>query len=194
MSNNALPSRRLMLTLAVAAVAAAACTTTPPDAAPAPRANEGSIDAQADAALSRLYGAVSGSRELVARARGVLICPSVVGGSFVVGFEHGRCVLREPRRGNSYYTASAGSVGFQAGAQSRALYYVFTTQQAVDQFRASNGWTAGAEANVAVATVGANASIDSTTANQPVISMVLNNAGLEAGVSVQGMKFTPYKP
>ncbi|MEG0113675.1 MAG: twin-arginine translocation pathway signal, partial [Comamonas sp.] len=41
--------------------------------------------------------------------------------------------------------------------------------------------------------VGANGSIDTTSAQAPVTSFVLNNAGLEAGVSLQGAKITRIK-
>ena len=45
----------------------------------------------------------------------------------------------------------------------------------------------------AVGKVGANGSIDTTSAQAPVTSFVLNNAGLEAGVSLQGAKITRIK-
>ena len=70
------------------------------------------------------------------------------------------------------------------------MYYVFTTQDALDKFRASNGWTAGVDATVAVAQIGANGTVDTRTLQQPVVAFVLNNAGLEAGVSLQGSKIT----
>ena len=48
----------------------------------------------------------------------------------------------------------------------------------------------GADATVAAGKVGANGSVDTTTAQGPVTSYVLTNAGLEAGVSLQGSKIT----
>ncbi|KAB0274726.1 twin-arginine translocation pathway signal, partial [Klebsiella pneumoniae] len=43
-------------------------------------------------------------------------------------------------------------------------------------------------ASVAVATIGANGRIDTNTAKQPIVGFVLNNAGLMAGVSIEGAK------
>ncbi|KCV60574.1 hypothetical protein AZ14_2468, partial [Bordetella bronchiseptica 980] len=45
---------------------------------------------QVDAALSKLYTASPQAKDLVQRARGVLVFPSVMGASFIVGGEHGK--------------------------------------------------------------------------------------------------------
>ena len=70
------------------------------------------------------------------------------------------------------------------------MIYLFTTQESLAKFRSSKGWTAGADATVAVATIGANGSVDTNTIRQPVVGFVLTNVGLEAGVSVQGAKIS----
>ena len=179
--------------IAAGVLGLSACTTTPSTSAATPTVpsnTRASVDAQVDAALNRLYNTVPGSRELVARSKGVLVFPAVVGGSFIVGAEYGRGALRVDGKTLDYYSTTAASIGLQAGAQSKAVYYVFTTQDALDKFRASNGWTAGVDATVAVAQIGANGTVDTRTLQQPVVAFVLNNAGLEAGVSLQGSKIT----
>jgi len=120
----------------------------------------------------------------------VLIFPSVIGGSFVVGVEHGRGVLRVGGHNRGLYSTTAASIGWQAGGQSKAVIYVFNTQEALDKFLKSDGWSVGADATVAAGKIGANGSVDTTTAQAPVTSYVLTNAGLEAGVSLQGTKIT----
>ena len=80
--------------------------------------------------------------------------------------------------------------GFQAGAQSKALIMMFMTQEALDKFRASNGWTAGADASVAVIKTGAQGTIDLASATAPVSAFALTNAGLMAGVTIDGTKVT----
>ena len=168
-----------------------ACTTTGPDVRANPAAARSEINAEANATLSRLYQAVPGARDLVARAEGVLIFPDVNKVSFIVGGQHGDGVLRVGGKPVRYYTITGGSIGYQAGAQSKAVVLLFMTPQALANFRNSNGWTAGVNATVAVAKVGADGTIDTTTARQPVVQFVLNNAGLMAGVSVEGTKITP---
>lgn len=176
--------------LAAGSIAMVGCTTTKPETQSAPRADATTVNARANAALERLYQTAPGSKEMVARSKGVLIFPSVIGGSFVIGVEHGRGVLRVGGQNNGYYSTTGASVGWQAGGQSKAVIYVFNTQEALDKFLASDGWSVGADATVAAGKVGANGSVDTTTAQGPVTSYVLTNAGLEAGVSLQGSKIT----
>ena len=176
--------------LAACSIAFVGCTTTRPDDRASSVSSRASIDAQVDATLSKLYNTVPDSREMIAKSKGVLVFPSVVGGSLGVGAEYGRGALRVNGRTQAYYSTTAGSVGFQAGAHSRAVIYVFTTEDALEKFRNSKGWTAGADASVAAATLGANGRIDTQTMRQPVVGFVLTNLGLEAGVSLQGAKIS----
>jgi lipid-binding SYLF domain-containing protein len=176
--------------LVLCGVVSVGCTTTGPDGRTAVASSKTTIDAQTDAALARLYSEVPGAREIGASAKGILVFPAVVGGSFVVGAEYGRGALRSSDSARRYYSVAVGSVGWQIGAQSKAIIYMFTTTEALDKFRNSKGWTAGVDATVAVANIGANGSVDTATMRAPVVGFVMANAGLEVGASVQGMKVT----
>jgi len=188
-------TQKLRTLATVTAIAAAGalfvgCTTTRPGDSGTNTSSRASIDAQVDASLSKLYQTVPGSREMVSKSAGVLVFPSVVGASLGVGAEYGRGSLRTGGRTQAYYSTTAGSIGFQAGAQSKAVIYLFNTQEALTKFRNSKGWTAGADATVAVANIGANGSVDTNTVRQPVVGFVLTNVGLEAGVSISGAKIS----
>ena len=180
----------LAVALGLGSIAMVGCTTTPKGAEASGPAARAAIDREVDATLSRLYSTVPGTREMVQRAAGVLVFPSVVGGSFVVGAEYGKGALREGGTTTGYYSTTAGSIGFQAGGQSKAVIYVFNTGEALQKFKASNGWTAGADATVAVGKIGANGSVDTETMKQAVSSFILTNVGLEAGASVGAAKVT----
>lgn len=188
--------RTLMIASVVgaAALGMVGCTTTTESAQGSPRSERMSLNAQVDATLSRLYEAAPGSRELVARSRGVLVFPAVIGGSFVIGVEHGEGELRIGNKVHSRYTTSGASIGWQAGGQSKAVIYVFSTKEALEKFINGNGWSGGVDATVAAGHLGANGSIDTQTAQAPVTSYVLTNTGLEAGVSLQGSKITRMTP
>ena len=67
---------------------------------------------------------------------------------------------------------------------------LFMTQEALDGFTSSQGWAAGVDATVAVLRVGANGNVDTSTATSPVEAFVLTNAGLMAGVSLEGSKIS----
>lgn len=176
------------LSFALAVLSLAACTTTLPQEPGTPAEQRQEINLRSDPALERLYTNANEARDLVQRAAGVLVFPRVLSASFVVGGEHGEGVLRVNGQPQGYYSTTSGSIGFQAGAQSKAIVILFMTPEALDHFRNSNGWTAGADATVAVANIGANGRIDSNTLREPIIGFVMTNAGLVAGVSLNGTK------
>lgn len=184
-----LRSALAFITAMLIAVTLAACTTTLPHESGTPSERRQDINSRSDAVLERLYENATESRDLVQRAHGVLIFPRVLSASFVVGGEHGEGVLRINNGQNAgYYSTTSGSIGFQAGAQSKAIVILFMTKEALDHFRNSNGWTVGADATVAVANIGANGRIDTNTLNEPIIAFAMTNAGLAAGVSLNGTK------
>ena len=185
--------RRLVLAggIALTALCVSACTTTGPSSgenAAGTADRDRAIDASVDSTLQRLYVSVSGSRELVSKARGVLVFPRVIAAGFWLGAQYGEGALRVDGRTDGYYSTAGGSFGFQIGAQSKALVYVFLTDDALAQFRQRNGWAVGTDATVAVLKLGANGQLDTTTATNPVEVFVLTNAGLMAGVSLEGTK------
>ncbi|WP_429363128.1 BPSL1445 family SYLF domain-containing lipoprotein [Paraburkholderia sp. GAS32] len=179
--------------LATGGFGLAGCTTTPPKSGSDTSENADkrrSINAGVDTTLARLYTAASGSRELVAKARGVLVFPSVIQAGFWIGGQYGEGALRVGGQTAGYYSTAGGSFGLQIGAQSKAIIFLFMTQDALDRFRNSDGWAVGADATVAVVKVGANGNIDTSTATDPIQAFVLTNAGLMAGVSLEGTKVT----
>ena len=118
----------------------------------------------------------------------MLVFPSVVSAGLGVGGSYGQGALRVGGRSVGYYSTTAASVGLLAGADSKAVFLLFMTQGALDKFRASNGWTAGADASVTMLKVGASAGIDTQTAQQPIVGFALSNAGLMANLSLDGTK------
>ncbi|WP_325099119.1 YSC84-related protein [Burkholderia contaminans] len=181
--------------LIVGSLALTGCTTTPdkPDNAATNASKRQAIDSSVDATLSRMYSTVKGSRELVAKSRGVLVFPDVIQAGFIVGGQFGNGALRVGGSTVGYYNTSSLSVGLQAGAQSKAIVFLFMTQEALDEFRGSDGWAAGAGASVALVKMGANGAVDTTTATAPVQVVVLTNAGLMGDVSINGTKVTKLK-
>jgi lipid-binding SYLF domain-containing protein len=170
-------------------VLSAACTTTGAGSGD-PATRRQAIDGNVDAALSRLYQQVNGSKELVNTARGVLVFPTVVSAGFIVGASSGEGSLREAGKTTAFYRMTEASVGLLAGAQSQAVFVLFMTPQALSQFKASSGWTAGVDGSIALINVGATARIDTQTVQQPIVGFVLTNAGLMANLSLNGNRFT----
>ncbi len=185
--------KRDFLVIGAAAVAApvlmAGCTTTG-GASGDPAEQRRVIDAEVDAALTRLFREAPGSKELIDRSQGVLVLPRVVSGGFIFGAAGGRGALRVGGKSASYWSMAEGQVGLLAGAQSQAMFVVFMTPAALAGFTKGSGWTAGVDGNITLITVGANANLTTQTAQQPIVGFVLTNSGLMAGISFQGSRFS----
>lgn len=161
-------------------------------AAPAARADSAAeIDARSDEALSQCYAKFEACKSLGAEASGVLIFPSITKGGLIVGGEYGEGALRVGGGTVGYYSLASGSIGLQAGVASRTQIFLFLTPEALDRFRASNGWEVGADANVTVVKSGASGEVTSSTANNPIAVFIFGESGLMAGVSVEGAKLSP---
>ncbi|WP_206997059.1 BPSL1445 family SYLF domain-containing lipoprotein [Trinickia mobilis] len=181
------------VSVAASGLVLAGCTTTPLGSGNTTAENtdkRNTINADYDATLARLYNAVSGSHELLDKARGVLVFPSVIAAGFWIGGQYGEGALRVNGQTTGYYSILGGSFGLQIGAQSKAIVFAFMTQEAFDRFLQSQGWAAGADATVALVKIGANGNVDTSTATAPVEAFVLTNAGLMAGVSLEGTKIS----
>lgn len=183
--------RTVMMTVAgfTAALTLVGCSTNQ-GASASPAQKQAEINKGADQTMATLYASVPGARELVAKSRGVLIFPSVYQAAFGVGGEYGEGALRVDGATTGYYSTAAASFGFQAGAQSKSLIYLFLTQDALDKFRNSSGWTAGADASVSLIKVGANGTIDTNSVSNSVSAFALTNAGLFGGVNLNGSKIS----
>ncbi|HWT35479.1 MAG TPA: YSC84-related protein [Paraburkholderia sp.] len=151
------------------------------------------IDAKVHGTLAKLYETVKGSKELVSKANGVLVFPSVIKVGFIAGGEYGEGALHVGGKSVGYYSTISGSFGLQAGAQSKAIIFLFMTHDALSSFRNSKGWSVGGEGSVALLKVGANGEIDTTTATAPVEAIVMTNAGLMGDVSLSGTKVSRLK-
>jgi len=183
-------NKRRFLVAAAGALILSACTTTSKDASSSdPASKRASINAAVDGALSSLYGQVPGSRELVDKASGVLVFPSVVSAGFVVGGSYGQGALRVHGTTTGYYSTGGGSIGLIAGADSKAVYIIFLTPEALQKFTSSDkGWTAGVDASVTALSAGASAAATTATATQQVVGYVLSKGGLMANLSFDGTK------
>ncbi|BDC43771.1 YSC84-related protein [Paraburkholderia terrae] len=171
------------------------CTTTPAgsDTMGDQKNKRRTIDAGVDSTLTRLYNVVPGARELVGKSNGLLVFPTVINAGIGLGGQYGEGALRVGGKSVGYYSTASASVGLQAGAQLKAIVFLFMTADALDRFRSSEGWSAGADASVAVLKVGANGDVDTDTATGQINAFVLTNGGLMAGATVDGTKVTRLK-
>ncbi|MEN9012149.1 MAG: YSC84-related protein [Yoonia sp.] len=152
------------------------------------------IDARATSTLNFMYDNYPGTRDLASKAAGVLVMPVVTEVGLGFGGSFGRGVLRVADTTVDYYSAASGSAGLQIGAQQYSHVLFFMTQDALMDFRQSQGWAAGADVSYALSDQGEMFSADTTTSLSPVIAVVFAQAGLRVGATLEGTKYTRIIP
>ncbi|MDO5757646.1 MAG: YSC84-related protein [Rhodobacterales bacterium] len=152
------------------------------------------IDARVDTTLRYLYEQYPGTRSLYEKSAGMLVMPLMTEAGMGIGGGYGRGALRINNQTVDYYSAAKGSIGIQIGAQQFAHVLFFMTEGALSDFRRSPGWAAGADMGYVFKDTGDNLRAETTTASSPVIAVVFGQAGLMAGASLEGMKYTRIIP
>jgi lipid-binding SYLF domain-containing protein len=148
------------------------------------------IDARVREALTNFESEAPAGFELAKKAAGVLVFPNVIKAGIGLGGEYGEGVLQIKGAHAGYYSIAAASIGFQLGAQARNQVILFMNQSALDTFRHSQGWKAGVDASVALATLGAGGAIDSETLNRPIIGFIFSGKGLMYNLTFEGSKIS----
>lgn len=159
-------------------------------ATPAAAETAAEIDAGVTAARDACAASVPGCNEAAEKAQGMLVFPSVTKGAVVVGGSYGEGALIVDQKTEGYYSTAAASIGLQLGGESASQIIMFMTMDALNDFRNSSGWEAGANAKVAMIDQGKAADVNSIIANNPVIAFVFGQKGLMGDLSVEGAKIT----
>lgn len=152
------------------------------------------IDARVASTLSFMYDTYPGTRDLAAKAAGVLVMPLVTEVGLGLGGSYGRGALQINGSTVDYYSAASGSAGLQIGAQQYSHVLFFMTQNALADFRASMGWAAGADLEYAAADQGEVLRAETITSLAPVIAVVFAQSGLRIGATLEGTKYTRIIP
>lgn len=152
--------------------------------------NKGEIDTQVNQALQQFYALNPRNKELAEQAAGVLIFPRVTKGGVGVAGEYGEGVLQVKGATVGYYNIKTASIGLTVGIAKRSEILLFMTQKALDEFKRSNGWKIGVDAEVALVSVGAGGQYDSKTLQKPILGFIFGEQGLLADLSLAGSKIT----
>lgn len=152
------------------------------------------IDQRVDATRDFLYSRYPGTRDLAAKAQGILWMPLITEAGFGIGGSYGRGALRINDVTVDYYSAAQATFGLQIGAQQYAHALFFMTEGALADFRRSSGWAIGADAKYALNDRGETLLTDTTTVLDPVIAFVFGQAGLIVGATLEGTKYTRIIP
>jgi lipid-binding SYLF domain-containing protein len=153
-------------------------------------ASKEEINAEVKEAVASFYKHTSAGRELANKAAGMLVFPNVIKAGIGIGGEFGEGALIVKGKTVAYYNIAAASVGLQLGAQARSQIVLFMNDKVLGEFRNSQGWKAGVDGSVALATLGAGGAIDTETAKQPIIGFIFSNKGLMYNLTFEGSKIS----
>jgi lipid-binding SYLF domain-containing protein len=153
------------------------------------QASKESLDESVTVALSQLAAKIPVAPELIQKAAGILVFPRVYKAGFVFGGGAGEGALQIHGQTVQYYRTTSLSYGFQIGVQWRTEIVMFMTQEALDKFRASNGWQAGIDGSIAIIAFGVGNSIDTDNIQQSIIGFIFDDKGLMFDLSLKGNKY-----
>ncbi|MDB5395874.1 MAG: hypothetical protein JWM91_3380 [Rhodospirillales bacterium] len=135
------------------------------------------------------------AREMLQKARAVLIVPNLVKAGFFLGGEGGDGVMMARRgrawTGPAFYTVASASFGLQIGIQSAEVVMLIMTDRALQALERDE-FKFGAQAGLAVVTLGASAQAASSTAlNAADIIVWASASGAYAGITLEGSIIKP---
>jgi lipid-binding SYLF domain-containing protein len=120
-----------------------------------------------------------------------MIVPTLVKGGFIFGAQGGTGVLlsRDPKTGSwsypAFYAMGAGSFGLQIGLEVSKIMLIIMNDKALNAIMKSE-FKIGAEAGIAVVTLGGGAEASTTAAGGADIYALAESAGLFGGIAIQG--------
>lgn len=131
---------------------------------------------------------VNGADVFLSQSAGYLVFPRVIKIGIGIGGETGEGALRVGGKTDAYYRTSAGSIGFQLGAQAKSIVIAFMTKESLDKFRNSQGWKIGVDGSVALIDLGAGKTIDTNNIKDPVVGFIFGSKGLMYNLTLEGSK------
>lgn len=135
------------------------------------------------------------ARDLMHRARGIMIVPQLVKGGFFLGGEGGDALLLARGRDGSwsdpaFYTLASASFGLQIGLQESELVLFLLSDRALNAFM-SDEFKIGAQAGLAIVTLGSMAEADTTSHFNADIVIWASSTGAYAGLTLNGSLVKP---
>jgi lipid-binding SYLF domain-containing protein len=157
-------------------------------------ASETQIDSRVSKTLNHFNAINPENRVLGDKAAGVLVFPRVTKGGIGVGGEFGEGALQVNGKTVGYYSVGAASVGLTLGLAKHSEIIMFMSQDSLDKFTSSDGWSIGADAGITVVSGGASGTYDTQTQQKPILGFAFAEKGLIADLSFEGSKISKINP
>jgi lipid-binding SYLF domain-containing protein len=130
-------------------------------------------------------------KEILSRAKGVVIYPSMIKAGLVVGGSYGEGFLLRKDSNNVWYgplflKMTGVSVGFQVGISKTGLILVLMNETAFNNFTQDNNVTLGGNAGIAAGPLGRSFSAETDYTLDASIYSYSISKGAYAGLSIEG--------
>ncbi len=130
--------------------------------------------------LQNFYAKFKGGDELLKKADGYLVFPSIYKAGLFVGGEYGIGALIEQGSITDYYRMVSASVGLQVGAQKRSLIILFMTKDALNNFKNKESWKVGVDGNIAMLNWSKGTDLSTLDIKKDTIAIAFNDVGIMA--------------
>jgi len=128
-------------------------------------------------------------KELLERAEGIVIIPSLVKGGFIIGAKHGKGLVSAKSGGSwsppAVIKMTGGSIGWQIGVESVDLVLLVMNKKGIEQML-QDKFTIGGDLSVAAGPVGRNAQAATNAQANAGILAYSRAKGLFAGATLEG--------
>lgn len=171
------------------------CANNPVTEANSATSSASQISRDSRAALRSLYAQNPAAKAIGAKAKGVLVFPSIVKGGFIVGGEAGNgAMIRNTGEISGFYQTAAASYGLQAGVQEFGYALFFMNDAAYRDLDKTGGWQLGSAPSLVVVDKGMAGSITTATLTKNLYAFAFNQRGLMGGLGLQGSNITRIHP
>jgi lipid-binding SYLF domain-containing protein len=174
--------RPLMLTLLMASAVSTfshANAATPED-----------LNKDSDAAVQMLIKTNPVAADLAAKAKAVLIFPTIVKAGLIFGGAYGEGELKQGSTIDGYYNSVTASWGLQAGAQSYGYVVFLMNDKALKYVHQTHGWEIGTGPTVVVVNEGVAKNLSTSTLKDDAYAFIFDQQGLMASLSIEGTKIS----
>ena len=162
-------------------------------AAPSVAATKAEIDQRVTATLTEFNALSPANESLGKKSAGMLVFPKVTKAGVGVAGEFGEGALQVNGKTMGYYSIGAASVGLTLGLAKHSEIIMFMTQESLDKFTKSDGWSIGADAGITVVKMAASGEYDSKTQQKPILAFAFAEKGLIGDLSLEGSKISKIK-
>ena len=156
-----------------------------------PLKTKNQINADVVNSINIMRSEIPGSVDLEKESYGMLIIPNITEANFWLGGAYGEGALLIGDAIVQYFNMAQASFGLKIGAQQYSHALFFMSAVSLKEFRSSDGWSAGADAEYVMAENSGWIGEKTVKPATDVIGLIFDRSGATIGGSLEGAKYSP---